>query len=86
MESLFKQLLQNKLKTPLKLKKYQKLFGQASYREYYRLTLENGQTYIVMKLPGGLESPSEEVTNEGLEIKELPFLNVARYLDSQNLP
>ncbi len=63
-----------------------KLFGEASYRVYYRATLQDGKTLIVMQMPPGRQSASEEVTNyEGPKL-EPPFLNVARYLEKQGLP
>lgn len=86
MEKELKKLIQESLGPQSEIKDYKKLFGQASYREYFRLTFKNGQTYVVMKLPQGMESASEEVTNQGLNIKELPYLNVARYLEKNHIP
>lgn len=60
--------------------KIDKLFGQASARQYFRV--HNGNdTAVLMKLPNGFSSPAEEVTKvaEGAP-SEFPFLNVARYL------
>ncbi|MFH1357730.1 MAG: phosphotransferase [bacterium] len=69
-----------------------KLFGQASYREYFRASLtDNGQrttkTYIIMQMPSGFSSPAEEITKiqEGAPT-ELPFINVNTYLASLELP
>jgi aminoglycoside/choline kinase family phosphotransferase len=54
-----------------------KLKGDASNRSYFRVR-ENGQTHVVMVMP--LEPKSEEVT-KGEAPKELPFVNVHRYLN-----
>ncbi|MCC7344162.1 MAG: phosphotransferase [Deltaproteobacteria bacterium] len=63
-----------------------KLFGEASYRVYYRATLAGGETFIVMQMPAGRQSASEEITNyEGPKL-EPPFLNVARWLERTGLP
>ncbi len=69
-----------------------KLFGQASYREYYRITtpsslLPRPSSLVLMKLPNGFASPAEEVTKigEGAS-KELPFLNVQKYLNTLEIP
>jgi len=64
----------------------EKLFGEASYRVYYRATLQGGETLIVMQMPPGKQSASEEITNyEGPKL-DPPFLNVARYLEKSGLP
>lgn len=58
-----------------------KLFGQASTREYYRATLGSGKSFVVMHLPKGFSSPADEVTKiEAFAPKELPFINVQKYL------
>lgn len=56
------------------------LFGDASYRTYFRVVLESGGSLIVMKLPEGLSSASEEITNYKGEKEELPYINVSNYL------
>lgn len=63
-----------------------KLHGDASNRIYYRVSLPNGSTMILMKLPPGAQSVSEEITNLKAKPAELPFLNVQRFLLSRNLP
>ncbi len=64
----------------------EKLHGDASYRAYYRASLEGGRTLIIMQMPEGKASASEEITNFNGTHKELPFLNVTRYLSSRGLP
>lgn len=65
----------------------EKLFGEASYREYFRIhTEENSLSYILMKIPPGKQSVSEEITNYQGPKNELPFLNIQKYLEKQNLP
>lgn len=59
-----------------------KLHGDASYRAYYRARLGDGSTFIVMQMPEGKASVSEEITNFNGTHRELPFINVARYLES----
>ncbi len=63
-----------------------KLQGEASYRVYYRATLSSGESFIVMKMPAGKASASEEITNLKETSKEPPFLAVGRFLKSRGLP
>ncbi|MDP2600270.1 MAG: phosphotransferase [Deltaproteobacteria bacterium] len=62
-----------------------KLFGDASYRTYWRIFLEN-QTLILMTMPKGKMSVSEEITNLKEKPEELPFINVQKYLASLQIP
>lgn len=74
------------LRKTLKLKEppaLAKLHGDASNRIYYRTQLE-GKSVIVMQLPPGAASISEEITRR--PSKELPFINIQRYLHRQGLP
>ena len=64
----------------------QKLFGDASYRAYYRVRTEEGKTYVLMAMPEGKMSVSEEITNIKDKPKELPFINIQRYLQSIGMP
>ncbi len=58
-----------------------KLFGQASARQYFRVTHLAEPAKIIMKIPGGFASPAEEFTKIHPDApKEFPFLNVAKYL------
>ncbi len=63
-----------------------KLHGDASYRVYYRLTTTDGKTCIVMQLPEGKSSASEEITNFSGKMKELPFQNVHHFLKEIGIP
>jgi hypothetical protein len=62
------------------LKDVVKLHGDASYRTYSRAILEDGKSFVLMQMPLGKASVSEEITNFNGTHKELPFINVARYL------
>ena len=78
-------LIQNLLGDQEPLQKIEKLFGEASYRVYYRVW-SSQRTLIVMQLPAGIQSASEEITNYQGSKDELPFINVQRYLFGQGLP
>jgi len=67
------------------LKEVKKLHGDASYRTYSRAILENGRTFILMQMPAGRASASEEITNFNGTHKELPFINVACFLKSHGI-
>lgn len=64
----------------------EKLFGEASYREYFRVQVTPENSYILMKIPEGKQSVSEEITNYQGPKNELPFLNMARYLSRHRIP
>ena len=59
----------------------QKLFGEASARQYFRVKTTR-RSLIAMLLPEGAQSVAEEITktDPSFILKELPFLNVQRYL------
>lgn len=82
LEALFAQHLH--IHTPLR--ELTKLHGDASARSYYRARCENGASYIIMQLPEGKASVSEEITNFKGEHAELPFINIAHFLASCGLP
>jgi N-acetylmuramate 1-kinase len=67
-----------------------RLHGEASNRIYYRATLQaswKGQsTYIIMQLPEGALSASEEITNFKGTMTELPFLNIQSFLEKNAIP
>lgn len=63
-----------------------KLFGDASNRVYYRDKDKTGRSVIIMELPEGTLSASEEITNLAQPPKEIPFLNVQRFLSAAGLP
>lgn len=62
------------------------LYGDASYRRYFRVELESGNSLIVMKMPEGASSISEEITNYEGTINELPYINIAKHLKKAGLP
>jgi len=64
----------------------EKLHGDASYRTYYRATMDGGSTYIVMQMPQGKQSVSEEITNFNGTHEELAFINVYKFLKRCELP
>jgi aminoglycoside/choline kinase family phosphotransferase len=86
LETQLERILAERLKiSPLGLT-LTKLQGDASYRIYYRLALPSQKTFIVMKLPEGKASASEEITNLKDRTAEIPFVNVARFLKARGLP
>ncbi|HKY64209.1 MAG TPA: phosphotransferase [bacterium] len=78
--------IQNLLGDRGRLSSKEKLFGEASYRVYYRVKTDSGQSFILMQMPPGKQSVSEEITNYKGPKLEPPFLNVARYLQKVGLP
>lgn len=62
------------------------LHGDASCRTYFREIDDKGRTRIIMQLPEGKSSVSEEITNLKSTPLEPPFLNVARYLRNHRIP
>jgi N-acetylmuramate 1-kinase len=85
-ESQLESILSEKLKISPRGLKLVKLQGDASYRIYYRLSLADGRTFVVMKMPEGRASASEEITNLKARREEILFVNVARFLRSRGLP
>lgn len=78
-------LVKKAFSRPVHALKLTKLAGQASYREYYRVEAD-GTSTILMKMPPGRSSASEEVTHLTKNFPELPFVNVQKFLQEQNLP
>lgn len=70
----------------VKITSVEKLFGDASYRAYFRAKAANGETFVVMEMPEGKMSASEEITNLKTKPVEPPFLNVQKYLKKIGLP
>lgn len=67
----------------------QRLFGDASSRTYYRVSVGSGparRSWVLMQMPAGVASVSEEITNLKDPPRELPFLNIARTLRREGLP
>lgn len=75
-------IFSDELKKACGVKGVEKLHGDASYRIYFRARLNDGSTYIVMQTPEGKSSASEEITNFAGTPDELPFINIANYLES----
>lgn len=86
MEKILSKILEETLHLSAKEFAFTQLHGDASNRIYYRLSLPSKQSFIVMQLPQGPASISEEITNIKTRPKELPFINIDRYLQSQGLP
>lgn len=86
MESLIAPLLRDHLKISEKVLSTKKLHGDASCRTYWRVSLAGGRSFIVMQLPEGISSASEEITNLREKPEELPFVNIDRYLKKVGLP
>jgi hypothetical protein len=86
LESQLKRVLESDLKIPAPSLTLTKLQGDASYRIYYRLAVKDGRTFIVMKLPEGKASASEEITNLKSKPAEIPFVNMDRFLKAKGLP
>jgi len=86
MEVTVQKILREKLNLEVDSVEITKLFGHASYRTYYRLTLSDGKTFVLMQMPPGKSSVSEEITNYKGPKDELPYLNVQRYLKEIGLP
>lgn len=72
------------LKEPIR--EVKKLFGDASYRTYFRIVTESSKTFVLMAMPEGKMSASEEITNLKEKPSELPYINVQKYLAGLGLP
>ena len=86
MNEILAKILTDKIKIASPIGDISLLHGDASYRTYSRITLENGNTFIVMKMPEGKSSVSEEITNFDGKCDELPFINVCKYLSHIQIP
>jgi hypothetical protein len=84
MNSELKDIVSKLLNRPIG--ELKKLHGDASYRTYYRAAAEDGETFIVMQMPEGKQSVSEEITNFNGTHEELPFIGMTRYLHRCGLP
>lgn len=64
------------------------LAGDASARRYVRLRLAGDapETTVAMLLPEGAAGASEELTAAGEARRELPFVDVGRFLDRHGVP
>lgn len=61
------------------------LYGDASYRRYFRVSINDGSSVIVMKMPDGISSASEEITNFKGDSNEPPYVNVSTFLALNNI-
>lgn len=86
MEAEFRSQIQKILPRGEEVSEVTKLFGEASYRVYFRVQTNSGHSFVLMKLPAGIQSASEEITNYQGPKDEPPFLNVQRYLAQSTLP
>lgn len=86
MEKNLEKLTNDHLHEAVHSKQLEKLFGDASNRQYFRWTLSDQRSFIVMQLPEGKSSVSEEITNFKGKPEELPFLNVQHFLHNCELP
>ncbi len=86
MQSTVERLIRESLGEGAAVEGLQKLHGDASYRTYFRARLTDGRSIIVMQMPPGKSSVSEEITNFAGTPGELPFVNVQRYLAQLGLP
>lgn len=85
-ETTVRRLLSEEMGLDAKLETFCKLHGDASYRAYYRAHMSDGRSFIVMQMPQGKASVSEEITNFNGTHRELPFINVGRYLAHIGVP
>lgn len=86
MKDRIDRILRNTLGLDVAAEKIVRLHGDASYRTYYRVFLSDGRTFIIMQMPKGKSSASEEITNYEGKPDELPFINIAKYLSGRDVP
>ena len=85
MKTYLNNIIQNELKLKTEVTDFTQLFGDASYRTYSRIQLGNGETLIIMQMPAGKQSASEEISNFSGELTNLPFINIAKYLQDHDI-
>lgn len=86
MKALLERILQETTNKPTHIRRLVKLHGDASSRIYSRAFLDDGTSCIVMQMPPGQASASEEITNAAAPPMELPFINIARFLQQRGMP
>ena len=86
MNAIVERILTEELGRDTAVREIVRLHGDASYRTYSRALLADGSTMILMQMPAGKASASEEITNFKGAHAELPFINVQRFLASRGLP
>lgn len=86
MNEVIEQVVLNYIKGKDGIANITKLYGDASYRTYFRAKLNSGRTLIVMKMPEGISSVSEEITNYDGPKDELPYINISNQMRALKLP
>lgn len=86
MRAIVEQILRERMGIGVPVRDIAELHSHASYRTYFRARLADGRSFIVMQMPRGKASASEEITNFTGVHAELPFINVARYLRGRGVP
>lgn len=86
MKPILQRLLKEKMGVETLITSLTKLHGDASNRIYYRAVLADGERFVIMQLPQGTSSASEEITNLRTPQIELPFVNVTRFLVNIGIP
>jgi len=85
MKNILDKILKEELKLDAWIVNIVKLHGDASYRTYYRAFLSDNSSLIVMQMPEGKSSVSEEISNFEGSSEELPFINVAAFLQNRGI-
>lgn len=85
MKTIIEDILSHNLDSRASVVKLVRLHGDASYRTYSRALLSDGTSLIVMQMPAGKASASEEITNFKGAHNELPFINICNYLSDKGL-
>lgn len=70
----------------MKIERIEKLHGDASYRTYSRIFYEDGSTHILMQLPEGKSSASEEISNFSGKVEKPIFISINHDLAKAGLP
>lgn len=86
MRAIVEQIIREQMGNVSPLADLVELHSHASYRTYSRVRLADGESFVVMQMPPGKASVSEEITNFAGTHAELPFINVDRYLRRLGLP
>ena len=86
MKTTVERILREELGHDTAVREIVKLHGDASYRTYSRVLLADNSTMMLMQMPAGRASASEEITNFKGAHTELPFINVQRFLASRGIP
>lgn len=85
MKNTIDKILKDELNRYAAVDEITRLHGDASYRTYYRARLSDGSSIIIMQMPEGKSSASEEITNFEGTPGELPFINITNYLAGRGI-